>query len=208
MKRSAIAAALLCAGLSQLSHAGPIAGVTVTTTATACCDSSISHITDGSGLSSYTPGATHAMATKENVWATFDRPPGSLTFSLGGLHALDGLAIWNFNSNNEFSIKALTVLGSTDGTNYFAIPGAPTQLNQGPFLAAVLAQQFAVAATVSFVRFDIESVYGTGAIGGFGVAEVMFLGTAIPRSVPEPALLPLLACAAGLGIAVARSRRT
>jgi hypothetical protein len=207
MRQFALATALLCAGLPLPSRAGPITGVTVTTSTTSCCNTDVARITDGSGLSSYTPGASHAAGQQNNAWATYDALPGSLTFDLGGRYTLDGLAIWNFNSNNQYSIKTLQVLGSTDGTNFFAIPGAPTQLDQAPFLAATFAQQFAITATASFIRFNIEASYNPDSPPvGFGLAEVMFLSQAIPERVPEPASLALLA-AAGLALAAARSRR-
>jgi len=204
MTRNLLFTALLGAIAAASGHAAPITGVTASPSSTACCDTSIANITDGSGLSSYAPDATHAGGAQGNVWATMDANTGSLTFDLGGLHALDGLAIWNFNGNNSFSVRNLTVLGSADGTHYVAIPGAPTQLSQAPFLAGVLAEQFSLSTTAAFIRFDVESSFGAP---GFGLAEVMFLGQAVPRRIPEPGSLALLLAAVAGGMATTGQRR-
>jgi hypothetical protein len=66
---------------------------------------------------------------------------GSITFNLGGLFALDGLAVWNFNGFNQGGVKDVIVLGSTDGINFTPIDGAPTQFaigaNSAPELAHI-----------------------------------------------------------------------
>jgi hypothetical protein len=41
-----------------------------------------------------------------------------ITFNLGELFALDGLAVWNFNGFNQVGVQDVIVLGSTDGINF------------------------------------------------------------------------------------------
>lgn len=205
MSPALFALALFSALLSPVVPAAPITGVTANTSAATCCGTDIAHITDGSGLPTYTPDAIHAKASTDNVWSTFDPPPGSLVFDLGGLFQLDGLVIWNFNSNNAYSVRTLRVFASTNGTSYEEIAGGPTSLQQGTFLVSPEPPQpFVISALASFVRFDITAAYGNV---GFGLAEVMFLGTEVPRAAPEPASLALVLGAAVIGILGAGSGR-
>src|SRR5215204_5412259 len=110
--RYAIAAtALLCGLLSPAGLcAAPIMGVIATTAVPPGGASDISHIVDGSGLfdpvtglSIYATGAMHGRAAADSTFISGGAVPvtsGSITFDLGGLYELDGMAIWNFNGFN------------------------------------------------------------------------------------------------------------
>lgn len=179
--------------------AAPITGVGVTTTfaSPGSSGSLISQITDGSGLSSYTPTAVHATATPINSWVAEGPTIGTITFNLGASYLLDGLAIWNFNAVTTFGVRGLTIEGSTDGVTFSTIAGAPTSFAQGSGFASETSQLFAFSRTASFIRFDVTSSYGSP---GIGLSEVMFTGArASSTAVPEPESIALL----GIGLLAA-----
>lgn len=173
-------------------NAAPIIGVTATTTFANPGDSAsvIGNIVNGSGLSSYTTGATHAGGTPTNAWAATGGVTGTITFNLGGVFDLDGMAIWNFNANSIFGIDDLTIDGSLDGVTYAPLPGTPTSFGIGASGSEV-AQLFSFTATTQFVRFNVTSSHGGP---GVGMSEVMFTGAA--AAVPEPGSIAVL----GLGL--------
>lgn len=197
MSASVLTSLLAIAALQA--NAAPITGATVSTTFASPGDSGsvIQNVVDGSGLSSYTTGATHAAGVPTNAWAATGPQTGTITFDLGGVFALDGMAVWNFNANSLYGINGLTIDGSLDGISYAPISGAPTNFAIGANLAAELAELFSFTTTTQFVRFNVASSHrGTG----IGLSEVMFTGSAVP----EPSTLAILGlCLAGL----AASRR-
>ena len=193
-----VATALLCGLLSAAGlRAAPIVGVTATTPVPPGGATDISHIVDGSGLfdpvtglSIYATGALHGRAAADSTFVSGGAVPvtsGSITFDLGGLYALDGIAIWNFNGFNEVGVKDVIVLGSTDGINFTVIDGAPSQFAIGANAAAEAGELFSFSRTASFVRLDVLSAYGSF---DFGLSEVMFTGS---PAVPEPSSLVLVA---------------
>lgn len=200
MTKLAATAAVFAFAMASAVSAAPISGVTTTTTFNQCCASSINNIVNGTGLSSYTAGATHAAGAPNNAWASDpDVPPGSITFDLGGLFDLSGMAVWNFNANSDSGVQRLQIFGSTDGSNFSLMAGAPSVFAIGANNAAELAEQFAFSTTASHVRFDVQSNYGLFV----GLSEVMFLGDA--AVVPAPATLALALLALG-GVASVRRR--
>jgi hypothetical protein len=178
-------------------HAEPIVGVTASTLVPAGGASDIAHIVDGSGLfdpstllPAYTTGALHGRAFADSTFVSGGAVPvtsGSITFDLGGLYALDGMAVWNFNGFNQTGVKDLNIFASTDGVNFTLVVGAPSQFAIGANAAAEPAELFSFSRTASFVRFDVLSAYGNF---DFGLSEVMFTGS---PSVPEPSGLALAA---------------
>src|SRR4030095_10605317 len=133
-------------------HAAPITGVIASTPVPPGGASDISHIVDGSGLFDpgtglpiYTTAALHGRAGADSTFVSGGAVPvtsGVITFELGGLYALDGMAVWNFNGFNLVGVKDVTVLGSTDGINFTPIAGAPTQFAIGANSAAEAAELF------------------------------------------------------------------
>jgi hypothetical protein len=162
--------------------------------------SNISQIVDGSGLSAYNTSATHAAGIPTNAW-TGTVATGTVTFTLGSLYSLDGMAVWNFNANNTAGVQAVTVSGSTDGVNFSVISGAPTSFAIGANFASESAQTFSFSTTASFIRFNIASNHGF--TGPTGLSEVMFTTA---TAAPEPTTCTLLG--AGLtALAYLRRRR-
>ena len=173
--------------------ASPIAIAGVTTNLGNGFSTNITHVIDGSGLSSYAPDATHAIAQANNSWVSANGTAGQITFDLGSVFAIDGMAVWNFNNVSTFGVNRVNVLSSLDGVTYSPIAVAPDNFGIGASSAPELAQLFSLTTTAEFIRFNILSSYG-----GLNVAlsEVMFTGTA---TVPEPATFGLV----GIGIATA-----
>jgi len=206
-----IAQTALLSGLLSVAGlcAEPIVDVTASTAVPPGGSSDIAHIVDGSGLFDpgtglpiYTTGAMHGRAAADSTFVSGGAVPvtsGSITFDLGGLYDLDGMAIWNFNGFNQDGVKDVIVLGSTDGINFTLIDGAPTQFAIGADGAPELAELFSFSRTASFVRFDVLSAYGNF---DFGLNEVMFTGTPV---VPEPSGVAL--SLSGMVILLARVRR-
>lgn len=186
------------AGNAQAAY---ISGVTATTTITPDELSNISHITDGSGLSSQSFAATHAAATPSTVWAG-SGTSGSVDFNLHGTYSLGGLAVWNFNGVNTVGVKDVAIFTSLDGSNYSLLSGAPTQFAIGAYGASETAEQFTFSpVTAAYVRFNITSNWGNS--GAVGLSEVGFDGGAPSSSVPAPSALALF----GIGAAAAVVRR-
>jgi len=204
--QTALLSALLSASCLQ---AAPIVGVIASTDVPPGGATDITHIVDGSGLFDpgtglpiYATGAMHGRAAADSTFVSGGAVPvtsGTITFNLGGLYALDGMAVWNFNGFNLVGVKDVIVLGSTDGINFTTIAGVPTQFAIGANAAAEPAELFSFSRTASFVRFDVLSAYGNF---DFGLNEVMFTGTPV---VPEPSGVAL--SLSGMVILLARVRR-
>ena len=150
---------LVCLTLGLLNaaasiQAAPITAVTAGTNMGNAGGTNISQIVDGSGLSAYLTSATHATGQTTNDWIG-KGITGTITFDLGGLYTLDGMAVWNFNAGNTLGVNALTVTASTDGVAFSSIAGAPLSFLIGANHAPELAQFFAFSTTASFIRFTI-----------------------------------------------------
>jgi F5/8 type C domain len=181
-----------------------IGGVTATTDMTPF-DASygvIDNIVNGSGLSSLSLTATHinARIPTDTGWAsTFGTSTGDFTFKLNGLYNLAGFSVWNWNNNNEWGVKGVNILTSTNGTNFTAVAGAPTQFAQGAAGVAEAPERFSFApVNASYVRFSVLSNQGAG----IGLAEVQFDSAA--AAVPEPFTVLGTLTAIGGGAALKR----
>ena len=200
----ALLAMLATAAISA--HAGPISGVIVSTSFPLSeTNSLIGNITDGSGLSFYTTSATHATSTANNAFLQFGPSIGTITFDLGTVTGINGMAVWNWNGNGTsvYGIQALTIEQSLNGTSFTPIAGAPTSFAEGSNGGTELAQLFSFAATTRFVRFDVtSSFYRDGA----GLDEVMF--TTPDSRVPEPGMGALAALGVAAMVLSRRVRRS
>ncbi len=196
MHKPLFGAALLLAATLNAS-AAVVTGVTATTRLPPFFGD-ISHIVDGSGLSSYDTSASHATGDAQSAWAG-GAYMDSIVFDLHGTYKLTGMAVWNFNQSNGFGVKDVTVLGSLDGIKFSPIPGAPKAFSQGANYAPELAELFSFNTLAAYVRFDTLTTFQNAA----GLSEVMFTAS----NVPEPATYALFAC--GLfAVGLAQQRRS
>jgi len=217
IRRYTVAITALLSGLLFIPrlHAAPIVGVIASTSVPAGGGSDISHIVDGSGLFDgssglpiYTIGALHGVAFADSTFVSggaVSVTKGSITFDLGGLYALDGMAVWNFNGFNSSTVgvKDLSILNSIDGVNFTPMGGAPNHFRIGTVGGPERAELFSFASTASFVRFDVSSTYGNS---DFGLSEVMFTGTPPASAVPAPSSIVLFACGLAMLLLVRRHR--
>jgi hypothetical protein len=189
---------------TQTAQAAAINGVTASTTSDTFFGN-INNIVNDSGLS--TPigfDSTHAAGASSNVWSASAITP-IIDFNLNGSYSLAGFSLWNYNSSNNRGVKDVTIQSSTDGINFTAISGAPTQFAIGNFNAVVSPEKFAFApVTASYVRFVVSSNHGSAI--STGLAEVKFDGSPVATTaVPEP--LTILGTLAGLAGGAGLKRR-
>ena len=167
------------------------------------------NLISGSGVSA--PGLHDASFT--TMWMTnLGVNQAQVTFDLGGVFALDGAAIWNYNFGNpaEFQstilrgVKDFRILSSLDGITYEEIFAGTLAMGTGQPLPS---QNFGLTGTAAFIQFDILNNYGQGTYAerdwSSGLSEVQFLGTAVP----EPATWVMMLLGFGaVGIAIRRRR--
>lgn len=137
---------------------------------------------------------THQFSSQSDIWNGYNGGsgpppfPGNFDFDLGGLFAIQSLALWNFGGNQDANLVGFTLLA--DDNHAFSSPvtlGSYTANPNTGDLSAVRAEVFGFApVNASFVRMRITSNHGDPANVVFG--EVAF--EALP--IPEPSSLILL----------------
>jgi len=199
MKYAALAS-LFAAGTAQAIPAPYITGVTATANV-GTASGALVQIVNGAGLTALSLSASHANGSTNNLWGGAGTS-STITFNLHDSYVLTDLAVWNFNGSNTAGVRDVQISTSTDGSNFAALVGGPTQFAIGNNNAAELAQLFSFGpVTASFVRFNISSNYGFS--GVTGLSEVGFGGTLASSAVPEPTTLALF----GIGTAGFAARR-
>jgi hypothetical protein len=130
-------------------------------------------------------------------WVSAASAPGSVTFDLGDIFDLDGMAMWGTAgvlSATNFDLFA----SETGDTGSFVGLGSFLQdFESGTDTAQVF--DFAPT-TAQFIRMDIQDSYQ--ASNSVGIGEVAFraaVATPEPESVPEPATIFGLLTTLGLG---------
>jgi hypothetical protein len=205
-----LAAVIVSAGIASTASAGPIlsaVGVTATNsfpdTFFGNPDNLINH---GGLLTDYTSGVTdfdtyiasnpmHTLISAGAEWFTdFNVPSAVLTFDLGAIVGIDGLAAW---VDEHWGVGTIGVSLSVDGISYSSVGSFnPTDWAVGSDYGADV---FSFGATSArYVQLALGncpqplSVEG----GGCGMGEVAFRAAAVP----EPGTLGLLGLAlVGLG---------
>jgi F5/8 type C domain len=191
---------------ASTAQAALITGVTATTDMGNLNPSfyNIDYIVNGSGLSSLSLTATHSSsAGSRNAWVSNNgTTAGNITFNLNGVYSLAGFSLWNFSFFNNFGVKGVNVLTSTDGITFTNVAGAPTQFAIGAANVPESPEQFSFApVTASYVRFNVLSSQGSPAAG---LNEVQFNSADSATSVPEPFTILGTLTAVGGGAALKR----
>lgn len=176
-----------------------ISGVSATTSlGQSSTTQAISKAVNNSGLSSTTSlSATHNRTTS-NMWRSLTKPsdaaPGTVTFDLGSSYEIDRIAVWNYNgsSSTTVGVKDLTVSTSTDGVNYTALAGGPTQFARASGSTALAPQTFTFNATAArYVKFTITSNHGSTRVGlsevAFGYSQQIPVASSSPERIASVA---------------------
>jgi hypothetical protein len=192
MTRRVALAGLFALAIATPARADYITGVTASTNMVTT-EGLIAHIVDGSGLSSLSLTANHALGNATNAWESGVKT-GQVTFDLHGAYTLVGMSVWNFNAIPNFGVNGVSVSTSTDGLIFTTLAGGPTSFAIG-LSSPEPPQQFTFGPVVAdFVRFNITSDYGVS--NSTGLNEVGFDGTRT-SAVPAPPALVLVGLGAG-----------
>lgn len=152
----------------------------------------VNNLVNGAGLT-----GTQHDGNWENKWMTDSTVTGELIFNLGSIYDISSASIWNYGGGCcgvNRSVKDLSVGVSLDGVTYSSIGSFTLGLPAGtPFAADTIS----LGATAQYIKFDLNSNYGSQQYTG--LSEVQFEG--LMASVPEPASIALLTIGlAGLGL--------
>jgi hypothetical protein len=152
---------------------GVMRGSTATSSMTTAIGSSISNITNQTGLSSgYTSGVTDfdtyvADTTHANrSWWGFSGTSGIITFNLGASYTLNALALWPFPADSTSAIRGFNLYADTDAdpTNLGTSLGSFNAVNA--LSERVNSQVFNFSATpTQFIQMEITSNAGSSATG-------------------------------------------
>lgn len=135
-----------------------------------------------------------------NTWISGSSAPGSVTFDLGNVFGLDGMAMWG--SGGTFSVQNFDLFASLTGADGSFVSLGSFVQNQD--FGADPAQVFNFGTTTAqFIRMDITDSYLPGNDAGIG--EVAFRTADVtPEPVPEPMTIFGLATTLGFGALVNR----
>jgi hypothetical protein len=207
-------AALLVSGLTLVTATGVQAQSNVALGASVTASSFYNVGTEVFPAAKVTDGITVDSGTPSNwsFWLAAEHQGAGqyVTVDLGGLYDITSVTLFDSHNRGYFDrgTDAFHLSVSTDGSSFTtdtAWAGAFTTAewqNQ-------TAKDVAVDTTARYVRFNVDSIYGSGSTTyyGAGLAEIQVYGTAAitPTSVPEPDALALVL--AGVGVAGFMLRR-
>lgn len=131
--------------------------------------------------------------------STMGTTAGSVTFDLGNVFGLDGMAMWG--SVNNFSVQNFDLFASLTGAegSFVSLGSFVQDLELGDDPAQVFNFN---ATTAQFIRMDIKDSYSPRNVG---IGEVAFRAAEVtPEPVPEPMTIFGLATTLGFGALVNR----
>lgn len=192
-----------------LAVAAPAAAATIQPVAVTASDSfwtyDVNNLINGSGLS----GGLHDT-NWSNMWqSSWDDVPHYLVFDLGQKVALTSTSVWQYAADfgpwwyeTDRGVKDLGVSISLDGVNFTPVADAVLDrqvLTSATAKSPFAAQLVALSGDARYVRFDLNSNYGSA---WTGLSEVRFSG-----AVPEAATWAMMIAGFGLVGAAMRRRR-
>lgn len=152
-----------------------------------------SHTIDGSGLDL---AGHHSVEPDGDMWlvgcgACSNGNLGWIQWDLGQSRNLTGFHLWNYNEQTTYSLRGVQtadILISLNGTDYTNL-GSRTFV-QASGAASYTGEDYVLATTARYVKFNITSNFNAAETGFVGLSEIRFTDDS---AVPEPASMGLLA---------------
>ncbi|MGK7880433.1 MAG: PEP-CTERM sorting domain-containing protein [Crocosphaera sp.] len=164
--------------------------------------------TEGDDFDAYLAGSpTHNSNPTTDARSLSGNPTGSITFDFGSVSTLESFGLWNFSGNNLLSIVDFSLEVSL--TSDFS-----SSTSLGSFTATVPAtltpsslEVFSFAPTnAQFIRLNVLTVNGGVGAPRFGIGEVIFEGSEVTETVPEPSSILGLLLMGGAGLLAKRQK--
>jgi F5/8 type C domain len=179
----------LAACYSATASGAVILGVTASSSIGGCCGAPLENITNGIGLSSYDPSASHSRISN---WIGTSKT-GAIDFDLNGAYSVTQIAVWN----SPFGVSQYSLAASTDGVTYTPILGFPVSLanvSSSELTSFAEIQTFTPVLATS-IRMTLLDGYSAG--NSTSLREVMFVAGTAPNqgTVPEPGTTGLVSAA-------------
>ncbi len=155
------------------------------------------YVSDLTPFQPYVSNTLHTSVFFGFEWFSALGTTASVTYDLGELDVIDGVALWN---EDAAGIGTLDLFWSPDNTTFISWATGLTPTNNPFGSSPYPADVFALTpVNARYVRFDMSNCPQSGGVAsGCAIGEVAFRD---PEMVPEPAPLALIALGLiGLGI--------